>query len=138
MRLRCHKNLISAPTQAHPTLAAMSASSTFKALFSLGRGPDRTSSAPASPTASARHSDAAALGSPLKSKKTSAWNAVKTALKITKSEEDVKEDGSSVFQVGDCTFETPEACVPLHPPHPSLPLKPLAPYKTPELSLLNP
>ncbi len=126
MRPPRRKNMISAAKQAQSTLAAMSATSTFKSLFSLGRGADKASSTPASPATSARPSDAATLGSPPKSKKTTAWNAVKTALKITKSEAEVKEDGSSVFQVGDCTFETPEACVPLRPqPHRLLPFKQL-------------
>jgi hypothetical protein len=44
---------------------------------------------------------------------------MKSVLKITKNEEVPKEDGKTVFQVGDCTFETPEAYDQLYS-HPSI------------------
>lgn len=87
--------------------AYMSSSRSFKAFFSLGR--DSEASASNSPAAAPSSSSSSAAASPARPKKSSAWNAVKTVLKITKNEDVPKDDGKTVFQVGDCTFETPEA-----------------------------
>ncbi len=88
------------------TVTVMSASRTFKSLFHLGRSePAQAASQQPSPSASPH------VSSPAKPKKGSAWNAMKTALKISKAPDEPRDDGKTVFQVGDCTFETPEAYV---------------------------